>query len=94
MSDSNNETSDTPKPPKERTSHIQIKEVTRTSLDEMRVRLRRRGIQPSMPPPIATLLEQEWTVDVLIRAGMLALADLVEGQPEPGPAHTVKKGKR
>lgn len=78
---------------KERTVHLQVREGTRTALNDMRIAIRNHGLR-NMPDELTELLQEDWTADVLIRAGIAAFSLLLEqAEQHSKPAPASKKPK-
>lgn len=52
--------------------HILVQPSTHAMLEAVRVLMRRGGVG-NAPPELAAILEREWTSDVLVQAGCVAL---------------------
>jgi len=82
-------------PTKERTVHLQVRESTRTALNDMRIAIRNHGLR-NMPDELTELLQEDWTADVLIRTGIAAfslLLEQAEQQSKPAPASKNPKSR-
>lgn len=56
--------------------HLVVREATRTLLEETREVLRVSDLSAA-PPDILGVLKRDWTADVLVTAGCMALIDLI-----------------
>ncbi len=85
---------------KDKIVHVAIRESTRAHINRVRVLMRHKGLG-QLPRPVSGILEQEWTADTMVLAGMMALFEHLSSDPKPDqgnqpqPAKTAaKKGSK
>lgn len=76
MDDSSNKMGDMDTKPKSKEVHLIVREATRTLLEETREVLRVSDLKAA-PPDILNVLKRDWTAEVLVTAGCMALIDLI-----------------